>query len=430
MLRIGTAIAICLFFVSAARVAAQDVDARLTPAEILHRAAKAERITGANLARLGTITENGNTWTQLIVVKAPNKILIRNEYPWMHVVRYFGFDGKHAWTSSNFGGGGLVQPSLERYIKSTLAWYTSADMIPGRWPVKLLRLPDRTVDGRSYFAIDEFPEGGNPSTLLIDKIRYESAGVSSVPGRYLKCTQKSTSRSICTHEDVLSGGKVVGSIDIDYVRMHPEDWQFEMPEMLEDWTTAWLQRGYARALGTHVSSTQTLRGDMHQVIGGNPTAFSTQWRLDTTRPNAFAISQTYGGRDVWHLAFDGKSGATVRVGQNAPTPYLAPTVGMALNHCELHPADCGVHVTRLANVGLGGRWYYALGVTSLRDPAQWYTVLLDPYSDLPYALWLQEEVIYLENYVTSASGDVIPSKWTTQTTATTFEVEHVREIAP
>ena len=326
--------------------------------------------------------------------------------------------------------GGLVQPSVERYIKSTLAWYTSADMIPGRWPVKVLRLPDRAVDGRSYFAIEEFPEGGNPSTLLVDKITYESAGVSSVPGRYLKCTQRPNIASICTHEDVISGGKVVGSIDIAAVPMHPDDSQFEMPEMLEDWTTAWLQRGYARALGAHVSNTQTLRGEMRQVINGTPTVFSTQWRLDITRPNAFAISQTYGGREVWHMAFDGKSGASVRMGQSTPAPYLAPTVGMALNHCELHSADCGVRVTRLANVGLGGRWYFALGVTSLRDPAQWYTVLLNPDSGLPYALWLQEEVIYLDDYVTSASGDVISSKWTTQTTATTFEVEHVNEIAP
>ena len=184
----------------------QEVDARLTPDSILHRTAKAERITGVDRARIATITENGNTWTQLIVVKAPDKILIRNEYLWMHLVRYFGFDGKHAWTSCNFGGGGLVQPSVERYIKSTLAWYTSADMIPGRWPVKVLRLPDRAVDGRSYFAIEEFPEGGNPSTLLVDKGTYESAGVSSVPGRYLKCTQRPNIASICTHEDVISGG--------------------------------------------------------------------------------------------------------------------------------------------------------------------------------------------------------------------------------
>lgn len=429
MLRAALCAGICLLFLSA-RAAAQDADANLTAAEILHRAAKAQHVTGPDGARLGTITEDGNTWTQLIVVKAPDKILIRNEYPWLHLVRYYGFDGRRAWTSSNFGGGGLVKPSTERYIKSTLAWYTSADMIAGRWPVKSIRLADRTVDGQTYFAIEEFPVGGNPSTLLIDKNTYESAAVSATPGRILKCTSQPNLESICTHEDIISNGQVAGSIEIHTVPMHPDDLQFEMPEMLDDWTTPWLQARYARALGTQGSATQTLRGEMQEVTKGAPPASPTVWQLQTTRPTAFAMTQTDAGREIWRVSFDGKSGAVVRFGQNEAVPYLAQAVGMALNHCEIHSSDCGVRVTRLANVGLGGRWYYALGVTSLNDPIQWYTVLLDPTSGLPHALCFQDEVNYFDDYVTNPTGAVIPSLWTIQTMTTIFEVQHVREAAP
>lgn len=422
--------AICLLFLSAERAGAEDVDAKLTASEILHRTANAEHITGVDRPRIGTITENGNTWTQLIVVKSPNKILIRDEYPSMHLVRYFGFDGKRAWASSNLGAAGLVSPPIARYIKSTLAWYTSADMIDGRWPVKLVRLPDRTIAGRSYFAIEEFPEDGNPSTLLIEKTTYESAGVSSGAGRYVMCTQRQSIASICTHEDIISEGQVVGSIAIQTVPMRVEDLQFEMPEMLDDWTTAFLQRGYARALGTQASKTQTLRGEMHQVIDGSPTPSSTQWRLITSRPGAFRMSQTDDGREIWSVAYDGKSGALVQFGQSKPAPYLLPAVGMALNHCELHSAGCGVRVSRLANIGLDGRWYYALGVTSLTDPSQWYTVLLDPGNGLPRALCFQAEFDYFDDYITGASGSIIPSRWTIQTMTTTFEVQHITEMAP
>ncbi|HEY6327438.1 MAG TPA: hypothetical protein VIW73_13120 [Candidatus Cybelea sp.] len=387
-----------------------------------------EGITGANRSRIATITENGHTWTELIVVKAPDKLLIRSVYPWMHFVRYLGFDGKRAWTSSSFGGGGMVEPSVERYIISTLAWYTSADTIPGRWPVKLARLPDRVIDGRSYFAIEETPRGGNPSTLLVAQGTFKSAGESSRPGRYLMCMQRSSNKSICTHTEVISDGRVVGSVDVAPVPTKPDDVQFEMPQMLDDWTTSWLLQRYAAALGSHEPATQILRGDMHQVVGAMPTAFSTQWQLQTTRPQAFAISQTYGGREYWRLAFDGKTATAMRLGKSLSPSYLTPIFGMAFNHCEIHATECGVRVTRLANVGLDGRWWYALGVTSLRDPALWYDVLLDPDSGLPSALWLQGDLIYLADYAADASGRRIPATWTTESMGGTFVIRDVKEI--
>ena len=79
---------------------------------------------------------------------------------------------------------------------------------------------------------------------------------------------------------------------------------------------------------------------------------------------------------------------------------------------------------------MAGRWYYALGVTSLNDPIQRYTVLLDPMSGLPHALCFQDEVNYFDDYVTNPTGAVIPSLWTIQTMTTIFEVQHVREAAP
>ena len=50
-------------------------------------------------------TENGHTYFTRVIAKAPNKLLVRNEFPWRGVVRYQGFDGARPWISSNTGDG-------------------------------------------------------------------------------------------------------------------------------------------------------------------------------------------------------------------------------------------------------------------------------------------------------------------------------------
>lgn len=405
-------------------------DDRLTAAEIMRRSAAAQNINSSTSlpeARLGTITEDGHTWSELVVVKPPDKLLIRDIYPWMHLTVYRGFDGKRAWTSSSFGGGGLVDADSEKLIKSTTAWYTSSEMIPGRWPVKLVRLADQMIDGKAYFTIRVFPLGGDSSTFWIDKSNYSSRAVSSRPDRYLKCEHPQL-HGICRHEDVISGGKSVGSIDIVPVRMNIDDSQFEMPEMSDDRTTQWILDRYGRALGPHDRGTITLRGSMQEVVEGVAPSFATQWSLQTTSPLAFENTQVYHGRRAWRLTFDGNTGTIERFGTIVPATYASAVLGMAYNKCELNATECGVRVTRLANVGLDGRWYYALGVTAIRTPSLWYVVLIDPATDLPFALWLRYQLLYLEDYAKDGSGESIPATWTFQSTTNTFKVTHVQAV--
>lgn len=420
------------FSTSFCRASAATTDDRITASEIMRRSAAAQNIHNTRSfsnARIATLTENGRRWSELVVVKSPNKLLIRDIYPWLNLTVYRGFDGKRAWTSSNFGGGGLVDASSGRLIKSMVAWYTSSEMVPGRWPVRLKRLPDEKIDGRSYFTIRVSPLGGNPSTVWVDKRDYSSKAVSSRSDRYFECVRPSL-RSICRHQEIISGGRIVGSVEIQPIQMKIDDTQFEMPEMLDDWTTQWLLDRYAKVLGPRNRSTLTLRGEMREIADSSAPTFTTEWSLETTRPLAFINSQAFHGRVVWRAIFDGKEGTVDRLGTVIPATYVAAILGMAYNKCELTASECGVRVTRLANIGIGGRSYYALGVTSIQTPSLWYTVLLDPSTGLPYALWLRAQLLYFDDYALSGPGERIPTTWTFQSTTDTFKVTRVRVIEP
>lgn len=312
----------------------------LTAAEIVHRSAVAQNISVKSSrpnARLATLNEGGHTWTSLVVVKPPNKLLIRDSYPWLNYTVYRGFDGVRAWTSSNFGGGGLANPDSARTIISTMAWYTDSDMIPGRWAVDLKRLPDQTIDGKSYFTIEEHPKGGNPSTVWIDKTDYSSRAESSRSDRFFKCVKRQSIRSICLRQQIVSGGRVVGMIDIEPVAMQIDDLQFEMPEMLDDSTTSWVLDRYAKALGRE-GAASAVSGQMQQIFDAPSSGASqvqiqtaptltTQWHLQTTRPQAFTISQSYNGRVVWRLTFDGTQGIVERMGIKIPATYASAIMG-------------------------------------------------------------------------------------------------------
>src|SRR5437667_12679846 len=47
-------------------------------------------------------TNYGRTFEATVVSKAPNKVYIRYEFPWRNLVTYQGYDGRTAWTSTNF----------------------------------------------------------------------------------------------------------------------------------------------------------------------------------------------------------------------------------------------------------------------------------------------------------------------------------------
>ena len=373
-------------------------------------------------ARIGYFTENGKRHSELVLVKSPDKLLLRDDYPWLHFVVYRGYDGKRAWTSSNFGGGGLADPRSARLLKSTLAWYLSADMVPSRWSVKAVRLPDRVIAGHSYYAIEEVPRDGNPSYAFFDKRTFQSAAVSTGGDRYFLCVKRGGSE--CLRQENIVAEHVTGYIDIEPLQIKLDDSQFEMPSMLEDSTTPKLLAGYRTALGDTVQSSRTLRG-----IWQLPAQHVAPWTLGLAPPSTFAASfSNIWGVAFFRIQFDGSKGTISDKNGPREAPYVAAIYGMAYNHCELNALACGVRVTRLANIGADGRSFYAIGITSKRKPYLWYTVLLDSRTGLPYAYWLRDTLLYVSDYAKSAWAERIPATWTYESVHAEIRITGVKEV--
>jgi hypothetical protein len=157
--------------------------------------------------------------------------------------------------------------------------------------------------------------------------------------------------------------------------------------------------------------------------------YVAEWALNASQPASFVNSFSNRGRDFYTLAFNGVQGTLISNDVVRKAPDVAAVYGMVYNRCELHAAACGVVVTRLANIGIEGRSFYALGVMSVREPFLWYTVLLDEETGLPFAYWMRDAVLYVRDYARGSSGEMIPSYWRFDRTNSQVEVIHVREAA-
>jgi len=414
---------VCALFWCSAASAAADVPpstGKLTAHEILSRVRKAWGGTAQSsqvTALEGSITSRGLTQTVRIFTKAPNRVFFQRIVPWMHVVVQGGYDGRVAWSQVNLGGAGPSGPAEARFTRTEAALDNSAEVLPGRWPMRSYRLSDATVQGKTYLRVYVEPRGGNASTLLIDPKTFEFGGRQYAIDRYDICTKTVRVGGVtnCQKEDIYQKGRLVGTsishiISADSI----DDSLFEMPVAPFDWTTGWLLDRYKRALHEPLEARGTaLVGLAHFSTYLNDQSYLwSMLHLQTTPPVGFEYALTSGSRTFFRSSYNGVAGSVERNGPGVGSVDNAATWGMIYNRCELHAQACNVHVQREPNVSLISRQYYALTVVSNLNSSEWYTVLLDEQTYLPAAIWSGDALMYPSDYQPLQSGELRPSRWT------------------
>jgi hypothetical protein len=216
--------------------------AQLTARAILLRSAKASGVsirTSQFTVEQATLTERGLTETITAISKRPNKVLVRSEYPWLHLVEFRGFDGRNAWTSTNLGGSGAASPSVDRLVRSEASYYNDSDIFPDRWSISVDRLPDVVIGGQAYYQILETPKGGSTRTLYIDRKTFVVRGASFAKDLYDWCVKNVVARGrlMCAEQEIHDHGQIVGSIEVRSIDLGViDDVQFDAPYSLTDWT--------------------------------------------------------------------------------------------------------------------------------------------------------------------------------------------------
>jgi hypothetical protein len=394
----------------------------LTAAEIIARSAKAEGVTRANSASSrneATVTSGGVTYYVTALSKAPNKVLVRTYYPQRNLTIFEGYDGHTAWRSSLPGASGPPGPEALRIIRSSAAFYNNALYFPERWRVRATRLPDVMLQGKTYYAVREEPDGGKPDILFFDRRTFQVAGAKFDSAHYELCTRsiRRHGTHVCSEQTQFDDAdRVVSSL----VFGHPDDsgiadWQFTAPTDLLDSTTAPLLDNYAAAIhADRLSSTATLHGHStftRRSDGHRSPAY--EWSLRLDRPMAFLLHRMHNDQLDFTSAFDGATGFSQYYDKpKLPQTFATSISAMAYNHCELNRAQCGVTVTRIANQTIDGQLCYALKVTSTANPSRWYTVLLDSRTYLPSALSISgAQLVRLSDYRADATGAISASTW-------------------
>ena len=407
---------------------------QLTARDILSRSAKASGIsirTSQFSVEQATLTERGLTETITAISKQPDKVLVRSEYPWLHLVEFRGFDGRNAWTSTNLGGSGAASPSVDKLVRSEASYYNDADVLPNRWLVSVVRLSDIKIAGRQYYQILETPKGGNARTLYVDRKTFVVRGASFAKDRYDWCVKSVMFRGrlMCTEQEIHDRGQLVGSVAVRWIDIGVvDDVQFSAPHALPDSTTKWLLDGYAAS--SHEPSVpveSSLQGNV--VFGrytGSEVFLHMDWRLDIRPPDRFLNTISMSKAAVYSSNFDGTRGSITTDGQTADAGFSNALLAMIYGRCELHAALCGVVVTRLANVTFVGRQYFAIEVTSKRDPRVWYSELLDIGTYLPHVAWTPDTMLCLTDYVPSSSSALLPASWSYQRLWSKLTVTGVR----
>jgi hypothetical protein len=347
------------------------------------RAAAGAARAQSMVAQFKTIQGNQVT-TTLIVAKAPNKVLIRTEYPWLDRTRYQGYDGRTAWQSSNLSDAAILSGKDAQFIATQAALFNSAELFPERWPIEAKRVPDVTALGRSYFAVELVPRGGASQTMLFDKASFTASGQIEPDGTVDVCVDRArlNGQSYCRESAIVRKGIVAGTIDqMPGPHMEVDDIQFVPPEMLHDLSVEWLLGRYRAALGPY--SGYVLKGTLEKLDTSAKTPRRFAWTLEAKPPITYTRTITFPAGTTFVESFDGKAG-TVKATSGAVTPdSYARLYAYAYNHCALTADACGIMVTRLPNVRLNTQTYYVLGVGSTADPSVRFALGLDPKTFLP-----------------------------------------------
>jgi hypothetical protein len=431
---------VCAFWCLAASAAADAAAStgNLTAHEILSRARKAWGGTAQSsqmTALEASVTSRGLTQIVRIFTKAPNRVFFQRIVPWMHVVVQGGYNGRVAWSQVNLGGAGPSAPAEERFIRTQAALNNSAEVIPGRWPMRSYRLPNATIRGKTYLRVYVEPRGGNASTLLIDPKTYDTRGRQYALDRYDICTQYVRTGGVtnCQKEDIYQGGRLVGtSVSRSISAKSIDDALFEMPTMPFDWTTRWILERYQRALREPLVARGTALVGLayfRSYLNDRPYSWSTL-HLQTTPPVGFEYTLTSGSRTFFRSGYDGVAGFVEHNGRGVAGVDNIAIWGMLYNRCELHAQACNVHIERQPNVSLAARQYYALTVVSNSNSSQWYTVLLDEQTYLPAAIWTGDMLVYLSDYRPLQSGELRPRRWTLDSFSYQEIITNVAPAAP
>jgi len=359
-------------------------------------------------------TSSGRTTETTIISKVPTKVLIRNVFLWRDVIKFSGFDGATAWHSSNFGDAMPVDGEMREALVGEAAHYNLAQLFPGRAVVTLSRLGDSIVDGKPYYVIRELPQGGAPTTVLIDEATFEDGGIRLSASRVWLCTHQKvfSGATLCDHFNVLVNGRVVSTVDLVTfdTDVAVDDIQFSPPGMPADTSVSWLLDRYAKALGPRTSP-YAMKGNavLTDLSGGR---LSASWNLTVAPRDRFVYTMTRSDGGTYVAGYNGRVGFSRGFnGELLQGTAYHRISGLVYNRCELSPEICDVTVTRLPNLRLRGVTYFNIGVKAWRDPVISYEMLLDPQTFLPYAYKILDDVLYVSDYLPLPNGTLYASHW-------------------
>lgn len=404
-------------------VPAVNADDGLSADQIVQRWASASGLTERNTATTSAryvITRFGKSIIETVVTKAPNKMWLKSDYTWRHFTEFQGYNGAIAWTANGFGGGGPADPDRARLTIDEAAWYNDAALFRGRMNVKLERLADRTLDGKSYYAVAMTPTGGSTATMFFDKQTFWLAGYSYTPERYDLCTDEVRNESgqvACKTMIAREKGKLdtIITLEESSVNGAVDDVQFAPPQIPpDDGQTASTIKYYAAALGdTALHTSYSLLGDGRLTDFAVPHTFwAYAWRLRLHTPSGYELRTISRAGHESFASYDGTVGILRPYGgKTTDATEINSISSIVLNHCTARPQECGnLTVRHLPNAELDGATYVVLGFWNTSEPSRYGEIFLDATTELPYAAYSQTTMIYFTQWTHTPEGLRYPTE--------------------
>lgn len=390
----------------------------LTAEQIMQRYAAASGVTNDNMRQFSYVSvtreTSGRVTDTLVFARAPDQVFVRTSVPGRDWYSEQGFDGKEAWTFNSLGGGGVASPSITRQIIQTAALANSSELLPGRWPIQLRRMPDETHDGKSYFAVRITPERGMSTTYFIDKTTYLHAGSRDLLTDDW-CTQfkEVAGHPWCSVTKVLFGDKMLAKIENQPAPAEmPAGASFALPAD-SGGDPADVLKHVAAALQPKGALMQRyLAGDAVVADRNNGLKVSAKWTVDVSAPTGFEYRLMRTGGKYFASSYNGQSGSNHEYsGFTHDGTFWNRIKGLIYNNCELHAEACNVDVSRLPDIDYRGATYYRLRVTAKNDPSAWYTILVDRKTYLPFAINIDGEVDFFSDYAKMPDGNILARSW-------------------
>lgn len=364
------------------------------------------------------VSRYGRTMTEAVVTKAPDHFWMKTDYAWRHFVEFEGYDGKDAWTADSFGAAGPAGDTMRRLILSQAAWYNDAPMFAGRMKMTMQRLPDATLQGRTFYAVQFSQDAALTVTLYFDRQTFWLTGYSYDPNRYDLCLDESrdangivTCKMLMAYENGRAD-TIIRLIEMRY-GAQIDDAQFSpqgIPQ--DDGQTAALVQRYAAAMGDlALHSPYTLLGDGRFTNDRFPDRFwGYAWKLALHPPDRYDLTSISRQGHKSTASYDGQKGF-VRTydGKTTDATEINSLSSLIVNHCAARPAECALTVRHLPDVHWQGATYETLGFWNTADPSRYGVMLLDPMTSLPYAAYSQLSLAIFTHWAHGDSGVRYPT---------------------